>query len=85
MRALILFPILLAGCATTPRTETVQEPITVKVPVVVAMPESLTRAHPVYVRTDATVGQYVQQADRNTLELKACNADKAEMRALPAD
>lgn len=86
MRALTLLAVLLTGCATnTPRTETVQEAITVKVPVTVAVPEALTRAHPVYQRTDGRVREYWTQAERNTVELEACNRDKAEIRALPTD
>lgn len=83
--ALTLLAVLLTACATTPRTETVQEAITVKVPVTVAVPESLTRAHPVYQRTDGRVREYWTQAERNTVELEACNRDKAEIRALPTD
>lgn len=82
-RALILAAIALAGCETVPVVGSVSEPVTVKVPVMVAVPDELTRETPVYQRASGKVEEYWTQAERNTLGLEACNRDKAEIRALP--
>lgn len=86
MKAIAPFlTLVLAGCATTPRTVALQEPVIVRHESIVAVPEALTRQHPVYERADETVGAYMDQADANTEALRECNADKADIRALPTD
>lgn len=87
MRAAVsLLGLVLAACGTTgTRTDTIEVPVIVKVPVTVAVPEGLTAPQPVYERKNGTVGEFRAQADHNTLQLRGCLRDKADIRALPTD
>lgn len=78
--ALILLAGLLAGC----KSDQIVVPKIVHVPVqqIVGVPDELSRDCDEVKKRDNTIGEAVRLANARLESLKACNADKAKIRAL---
>ncbi len=77
----LIVPILgMVACAPVQTKPT--PPRTVERVVYVPVPANLTAPLPVYERQAETFGEAWQQAERNTLTLGRCNADRAAVAAI---